>query len=621
MTIESIVLSALVFAVTIYSASIMAPTWDEGNAINRGLAFSRWARAVVVGPNRLVEKLDPSLESDDPRGALDLYFARFRSRFDLFSQDALAVGVRHATVLEGHPTGASIAISTGSAIAGIIPVPISEKTTARLIGAFLFALALGAVYRRVAKTFGRLAALVSALGVMCCPRVFAHAQIAGGDSLLVSSWLIAWALFDSVWRSKRAAALWGLALGASFCAKFSGLLIVAPFGAILAFDLLFAKLPRREKFRRVELFALGVLVGVATFFLANPTLWSRPIEGAITFWNLNVQRKEFNIPVYFFGELFTPRRSPPWWNGFFWVVATTPLLLLILAIFGVVRQTLAALIARRRWSTFSEREDPAPFARRPPLAPSGDGARPALSALALGLTLPFVRCFPGVPVHDGARLLIASCAFWGVLAGVGVASFGRARTLSILAACAALGLGAFNLVKISPTYLSFYSAAVGGIDGAFDKGLEPTYYWDALDRSTVAALNAELAREKKEGRPTGVLFGSFSSETLDLIARSGKLDSSELRTISDPEFQWRPEELEPFAFYVVQFRPSGLTPLDLELMSRAKPVGKRYLADPLEPFWQKKSAKREIVLLEVFRIDDVRALLEEELAKERAAEF
>ena len=161
-------------------------------------------------------------------------------------------------------------------------------------------------------------------------------------------------------------------------------------------------------------------------------------------------------------------------------------------------------------------------------------------ALALG-DYPDSALFPGLPVHDGARLLIASCAFWGVLAGFGAASLsgyawrpvaereffpapkrGR-RTFAFLCASVCVCVGAIDTIRSAPTYLSFYSGAVGGVTGAFARGFEPTYYWDAFDEGTVERVNAVLARRRAEGLPTGVLFGSFSLETLDYYRRWGRL--------------------------------------------------------------------------------------------------
>ncbi len=605
---EAILLSVLIFVATSFSASRLSLTWDEGDAFLRAASVANWFEAFIVGPRDVAVK--PALSgsrSEQYENYLRSYFSSFPSRSRLISDEALRIGFPHAICREGHPAGYSIALALGERGTSFCRGIVSEKLGFRIVGILLFSLALGLVYSRVALPFGRLAGITSALGVLFCPRVFAHAQIAGGDSLLISSWLIAWTLFPRALASSRGAVLWGLALGVSFSAKFSGFLIVVPFAATLLFDRMFSRDPSRLQARRPARFALGVCVGFAAFFAVNPTLWSRPIAGLATFWELNVHRAGFNIPIYFYGRLYSPGNPPPWWNGFFWVAATTPLPTLLLASYGAV---------------FGLKRERKAF---PPIDPSPIDYRRLLvfSALALGLTLPTVRCFPGLPVHDGARLLIASCSFWGALAGLGVATllgyFWRfpagvtnasvsfpnprpaRRTFAALCAAVVVGVGAIDVVKSAPTYLSFYGAFAGGVSGAFSRGFEPTYYWDALDEETIRSINSLLAARRSDGLPTGVLFGSFSSETLDYYQRWRTFDADVLATISDPGATFN---LSAYGLYVAQFRPSGFTPLDLALMRTARPVLRKNVRDPIDPRFG-GGRGNEVAILEVYAIEDV----------------
>ena len=634
--LEGALLALGVFVATCFSASRLALTWDEGDAFLRAASVARWVEAFVVGPTNLPDATPPAGSlSEEYENELRAYFGSFGSRLGLLSRDALRFGFPHAVCREGHPAGYSIAIALGEWATSPFRGVVSEKLGRRIVGAALFSLALGLVYSRLTFVSGRVAGLTGALCVLFCPRVFAHAQIAGGDSLLISSWLAAWALFPGALRWKRGAVLWGLALGVSFSAKFSGFLIVAPFFAALLVDRFFLHerflFPRR---RRFALFTLGVCVGFAAFFATNPTLWSRPINGLLTFWDLNTRRVDFNIPVYFAGRLYTPQDPPPFWNGFFWVVATTPVPILLLACWGAF----AGLIEKSKPKP--------PIIPRPSATPPGPGGMIPLeialrneelrrdekrllvfSALALGLTIPIARCFPGLPVHDGARLLIASCAFWGVLAGFGAASLsgyawrpvaereffpapkrGR-RTFAFLCASVCVCVGAIDTIRSAPTYLSFYSGAVGGVTGAFARGFEPTYYWDAFDEGTVERVNAELARRRAEGLPTGVLFGSFSLETLDYYRRWGTLDTKELDTIATPGAL---DDLSRYGLYVVQFRPSGFTPLDLALMQNAAPIGRTYARNPISIPFRSKKCREKVVILEIYAMEDVRSVLEPE---------
>ncbi|MBR5757968.1 MAG: glycosyltransferase family 39 protein [Thermoguttaceae bacterium] len=619
---ESILLGLLICVATSCSASRLSLTWDEGDAFLRAASVSRWVEAFVVGPRNL--RLDGAIAdsmSEDYENYLRSLFAGVSSRDRLFSDEALRLGFPHAVCREGHPAGYSIALALGEWATSPFRAIVSEKLGFRIVGILLFSIALGLVYSRVALPFGRLAGITAALGVLFCPRVFAHAQIAGGDSLLISSWLVAWALFPRALLSKRGAILWGLALGVSFSAKFSGFLIVVPFAVALAFERFFSRDPFRRQFVRLSRFALGVFVGFVAFFVVNPTLWSRPIDGLLTFWELNTRRDGFNIPIYFFGSLYSPQRPLPWWNGFFWVAATTPVPILLTACYG-------AVFGLRRERKTIPPTDPSLFDYR---------RRLVFSALALGLTLPITRCFPGLPVHDGARLLIASCAFWGVLAGLGGATllgyfwrppidapgaFGAfpaprrtRKALAVMCAALCLGVGAVDTIKSAPTYLSFYSASVGGVSGAFSRGFEPTYYWDALDEEAIETINAFSAKLRNAKRPTGVLFGSFSTETLDYYRRWKTFDANALATISDPGALL---DLSKYGLYVVQFRPSGFSPLDVELMRSATPIYRKRVSAPIEFRLGTGKQRKEVVLLEIYDIEDVLRIVTTEDAPDDA---
>ncbi|MBP3557740.1 MAG: hypothetical protein J6K20_08580 [Thermoguttaceae bacterium] len=688
------------------------------------------------------EERERPLWGDVERAALE-YFSRFDGRRALFSERAVEAGWSHAIYREGHPAGYSIAIAAGRAFSLRFLPFLSEKAAFRFGPICLFALALAAVFYRVGRNWGRFAAILAVAGIVSIPRAFGHAQLAGGDSLLISSWLLAWAFFDAALASKRGAILLGGAVGVSFCAKFSGFAVVAPLasGAVAALWL-----RRREKMgalggtrevgglgkeggtenvsgkRRDGVgaatgrLALAAVVAAAAFWAANPPLWARPFEGFETFVSLNLRRDGFDIPIYFLGKFYSPSRPLPWWNGFFWLATTVPTALLAFAAFGTVATTFGRdgkngalgkiggvgandvkgasgesgdgrADSANRGNTANKANDEnnenaktAKNGRETKKERDGDGSgdlerRGRLAAglaLAFAVTLPLARVIPGIPTHDGARLIIASFPFVAILAAFGATVFvercertaafsGRARRqtaatldavvdkiaklerqsatetknetreriwneweewrrreepskrkrnaraarrLAQVGVAAAFAVGVVDLVRSAPQYLSFYNATLGGVVGATRRGMEATYYWDAFDADAVAWLNAEIAAARADGRPTGVLFGSFSSQTLDYYRRWGTLATSEIETISTPTaFVNR----ERFGFYVVQRRPSGWTALELALFKTARPIYRKTVRNPLglPPF----GARREVVLLEIYDFRDVERVL------------
>ncbi len=627
---EAFFIAALCFILGMTSAAALPLTWDEGDAFFRAKNVAIWTEALIVGPSKIqmeVEGNDDAVITYERDARA--YFGSLPSRAALFSKDALQAGFPHTTIREGHPAGYSIALALGEAATAPCRAFVSEKQGYRCVGIALFAAAIGGIYWSFASRYGRFYGAIVALTTLSCPRVFGHVQIAGGDSLLISSWLFAWILYEGALRSKRGAALWGLALGASFSAKFSGFLLPVPFAAALVGELAFGKDERIVKREKLLRFALGVLVGLGVFFVLDPPLWNAPFSGLMKFWSLNTTREGFDIPVFFLGNMYSPSHPLPWWNGLFWIAIVVPAPILIAAALGLCKRVFS-----RQGIAAASTNVPA-------------STRMYWTALALGLTLPLVRGLPGVPVHDGARLLIASCPFWGALAGMAFLPSAkvterrfeteyeyakRARrerrrfVLTRLAAFTIVGVGLFDVFVCSPTrfsatYLSYYNAFIGGVKGAYARGMEPTYYWDALDPDSVCLLQTELqmkrlleqkrkdkesaAKEKSVDEKDRLLFSAFSSQTLAFYRHWKTFGAFELATVSSAGAL---DDIDRYAFYIMQFRPSGFTPLDVALLEYATPVGKRVVTDPIDLSFGRKD--NEVTALLIYDMDDVKLVLQ-----------
>lgn len=141
---------------------------------------------------------------------------------------------------------------------------------------------------------------------------------------------------------------------------------------------------------------------------------------------------------------------------------------------------------------------------------------------------------PGAVLHDGMRQLLSSCAFIAGLAAVGFvcitrgfirwipriksfAAVGRleAKT-SIAAALLALLPAAIDTTVYHPFELSYYNRLIGGLRGAYDRGLEATYFMEALTPVFLGYLNKELP-------PNARLNGLVSNFMLVYYQKEGKL--------------------------------------------------------------------------------------------------
>jgi 4-amino-4-deoxy-L-arabinose transferase-like glycosyltransferase len=229
-----------------------------------------------------------------------------------------------------------------------------------------------------------------------------------------------------------------------------------------------------------ETWAAVSLVPALTVALV-PNWWHDPLRGiAIFVWSSTTRHTTTWIPTQFFGTLY--EFSLPWYNTLAWVALTVPPLILLFIVLGIV-STLTSCNdsgASDRSVAFRDR---------------------SLAWLLLlnAATLLVIRALPGAPGHDGERQLLGSFPFLAAVAGLG-AEWLRAR-LTHLNGLLANGV-AWGLVAVAFAWsgaaiwhfrsapLAYYTELIGGLRGAARLGLDPTYYWDAMDRDVIDWLNA-----------------------------------------------------------------------------------------------------------------------------------
>lgn len=474
---------------------------------------------------------------------------------------------------EGHPAGYGLLIAVGNRIAP----PLPSKTSWRFGPILLAAIASGAVFYRMEKRYGIPAATFALAAIWLLPRMFAHGHIAACDGPLCAAWLLAWTALDPARRSVCGALLFGALLGLTASMKFTGWLALPPLLTALCLHPRFRKtddtnagpdLP--EKGTRTALFlraGFALIVALTVFVLLNPPLWHDPLSGLGTHFRLNTHRiEQFNITGYFLGRLYNLDYPLPWYNTLFLTAITVPAGFLFL--FAVGLRTC--------------------FQRR-------SGA----SLLLCMATMLVIRALPFAPPHDGIRLFLPAFPFLAMIAGLGAATLWTGRRKNIdnadksaenpegpknhatktgdaeipngkrLPFARALVsvvylVGIANLFLYVPQWLSYYNILIGGLPGAVRAGMEPTYWWDALDRETLQWINANTP----EGE--AVRFSAFSSKTLRLYREWGDLRPP----VSYGKI--------PYRYYVLQRRPGAETAFDRELIERARPVYvKRLFGVPL----------------------------------------
>lgn len=488
-----------------------------------------------------------------------------------FSAKALRKGWPATVVEEGHPAGFCWQQLASSYVVG----GWHRLDQARFGSIVLAALAVGGVVYRLARQSSWLAAWIAGAALMTQPRLFSHWHFGTLDGPLTALWLLAWAAFSpallpSKGRIPWFALAWGALLGATVSMKFTGVVAPAVFIAYLA-------LFRPPGTRQVLLW--GLPAAVVVFYLLNPTLWHAPLSGPVEYVRRNLAREGFNIPVLFFGRMYNLSHSLPWYNTLLWTFVAVPTGLLLLFLLGLTRLLGPVDSAKN--------QTPTNLAQRLKLLASRVDPSTALIVLNWSALI-VVRALPGAPPHDGLRLFLPAFGFLAVLAGLGgevLASALLVRFRQPIVALSAPWLltagAAFSVYWYHPQGLSYYNLLIGGVAGATQAGMEPTYYWDGLGDAPRHWL---LRNTPPNGR---VRYNSSSPDNMALLHLWGRLP--------------RPGALsEPFTWYVVQNRPSSLWPEDVWLLQHETPAAMFTIRPPdsgLGPY------RLNVALIVVFTAD------------------
>jgi hypothetical protein len=450
---------------------------------------------------------------------------------------------------EGHPAGFALPIALGQALFSGIIDPL---TAARLGPITLFSIACAGIALRLRHSYGVVAAIVAPVTLLTFPRVFSEAHFATQDGQLTAWWLLLWAIQSASARGRGVTVALGIVLGFTTATKFTGWLAWLP--------VVLSQFVQRNTGAILRLFVV-LPVALLIFYIVNPPIWYEPLDGVRDHFHRNLDRANtLNISTQFLGRSYSVTNPLPWYNTLVWLVFATPLPTLALGVAGlwycVTRPTVFSVTLVLHW-----------------------------------ITLMIVRALPGAPPHDGIRLFLPAFGFWCVFAGVGAQQLfnliGTVRGASWrialrLAISAALLASAVNLARYYPQTLSHYSLVAGGLRGAADKGMEPTYWWDALDNDVLTWLNER-------------------TDPGESIAFSTIFNVGHLRDRGKLRAQTVGAETRRFKWYVLQNRPAMFTDADRFLMRREKPAYVKYAGRRRSG--QAVPRDLEVPLISVFSLD------------------
>lgn len=344
----------------------------------------------------------------------------------------------------------------------------------RLPPALFFALLVTVMYLWMSQIFDRMTGLFSALSLVLMPNLFGFAHFAVTDMPLTALWFLTvycfWrGLKDWRW-SIALGVVWGLALST----KFPALLIPIPL-------FLWAHIYHR-RFYYNNVFSMAFLSPLV-MVASNPYLWHNTPIRFLEFLYEGLARgyrPETNYTIFFFHQHYASSTVPRYYP-FFMTAVTVPEAVLFLSFIGVLalwwmkpqRQIIVLLLLN--------------------------------AALVLGMGL-----LPGAVLHDVNRLMLPVLPYIVGLAGCGffllvrfmmkasprVAILQRITDLrpKLIGLLALLFLfpAALDLFAYHPYELSYYNRLVGGIRGAYARGLEVTYFMEAFTPGFLDHLNRSL---------------------------------------------------------------------------------------------------------------------------------
>lgn len=323
---------------------------------------------------------------------------------------------------------------------------------------------VAALFICLAASRGFAAGLCGAACLLCMPRVFGHAHFGTTELPLMTLWFLCLCAF---WRGRMhtafsvlLAVLWGMALAT----KFTALIIPAPL-------VLWALLYRDRASARN--FALMLLLSPLVAVALNPGWWYDPIEKISAFVTTSITRDE-HIPIQtlYFGQALPFR--PHWSYAPVMTSLTIPVSTLLLSAIGTGRLLL--------------KTDERPF------------------DLLMFMTVPVflvIVMLTSAPVHDGVRQFIYIMPGIAYCAGTGFAAlactlkrFVASRFLQSLAAAllllAAIAYPALETARSHPFELSYYNRLIGGLPGAYRRGMEVNYWYESITEDMLRAMNRTI---------------------------------------------------------------------------------------------------------------------------------
>ena len=424
-----------------------------------------------------------------------------------------------------------------SGFAQVISSPFLDKFSAYRIGpALFFALLVTVMFLWMTELFGRATGLFSAFAVILTPNLFGYAHFAVTDLPLASMWFLTTYSFWKGLSSWKWSIVLGVVWGLAVSTKFPAVLILIPL-------VVWAHLFHRDKYAN-NLFSM-LFVAPIVVVATQPYLWHQTGLRVLEFLYEGISRgyrPDTNFGVFFSNHVLSSNQLPAYYS-FLLIGITTPEPVVILALLGV------SVVVWKREQQFT-----------------------LVLFLSNAAFILLLGLIPGAVLHDGVRQMLSALPFVVALAGAGffmlttwllkiAGQFVVVRQITnVESKLAGLLLLSFcslpflDLYFYHPFQLSYYNRFPGGLRGAYERGLEVTYFMEAITPNFVKALNENLPKN-------AAVYASASNFIFTYYQKEG-LVRRDIKISDGREFD----------FYLLLNRRSALSPRERNLMeARVQP--------------------------------------------------
>jgi hypothetical protein len=412
-------------------------TWDEPIYMEAAGRIQTWAERVVAGPDRAGALSDSTIQAV----------------FDW----------KH--YWNPHPPAFREAMAVTGGATGFL---LGRMGGYRLASVLWMALLTGLIAWTAGRAWGVAGCIGAGAALLLMPRLVGHAHVAATDMPLTALWFLGTIAVVAYAGTGRRVwiALGAVGFGMAMATKFTGYLWPAPVAAWAVLD----DRARRRWRGLVAILGLGLLIAA----LANPMAWHHPIGYMVKLTRESLDRSSvIPISTYYMGRIYA--FVLPWHEAVVMTLITLPVATVTLTGMGT-------------WAGLRRRRDPVVVA--------------SVIQVVFWWAL---LALPSSPNHDGVRLFLPMFPFVALLAGRGFArgeEVLRDRVPSRWSGAAVAVLGAFffvppavQLVETAPYYLSYYGEGIGGAHGAAIRGMEATYWYDALTPAFLARVDRVLPKD------------------------------------------------------------------------------------------------------------------------------